>query len=73
VLVISPSSTMMPEFHPPALAEGRIVPYWKGAGTLQYNDGLSIPWTNVTPAPSPPYTELLSGPKRFFRLAYPKP
>jgi hypothetical protein len=55
------------QFLPPVSAGGRITLSWTGSGWLQWAPALEGPWTFITPAPAPPYSEPLVR-NRFYRL-----
>jgi hypothetical protein len=68
-LILTATPGAVPSFYPPAVVEGRIVLDWTGAGQLEFSPDLKSPWTPVSPAPSPPCTQPLVNPARFFRLS----
>jgi hypothetical protein len=53
----------------PTIANGNITLNWTGTGILEWAPAILGPWTAVTPAPNPPYTEpIVPGDDRFYRL-----
>ncbi|MBK1880966.1 hypothetical protein JIN85_00985 [Luteolibacter pohnpeiensis] len=72
-LIISASSTEEPQLYKPVVVQGNIVVDWSGTGVLESNVDLGEDWTEISPSPQPPYTELITEPSRFFRLSFTKP
>jgi hypothetical protein len=59
-----------PQFDPPTITgDGKVRLNWTGPGALEWAPTVTGPWTTVTPAVAPPYSELVvPGQNRFFRL-----
>lgn len=58
-----------PRFLPLALTGGQVRLDWTGNGRLESAPAVTGPWTPITPAPTPPYTEAVAeGATRFYRL-----
>ena len=54
---------------PPILDNNQVKLNWTGAGALEWARSITGPWTAITPAPTPPYSEaIVPGENRFFRL-----
>lgn len=68
----TPTVTETLAFMAPAVSNGRITLNWTGTGNLESAPSLSGPWTAITPAPTPPYSEaILPTQNRFYRLRKP--
>lgn len=58
-----------PRFLPPILVGNQLILNWTGQGQLQSASVATGPYTSITPAPNPPYTNrVVPGQNRFFRL-----
>lgn len=58
-----------PRFLPPLLINHALILDWAGQGQLQAAPAVTGIYTNITPAPTPPYTNaIVPGEKLFFRL-----
>lgn len=58
-----------PQLQMPTLSNNRITLNWTGTGTLESAPTVLGPWTPVSPAPQPPYSEdIQSNQNRFYRL-----
>jgi hypothetical protein len=55
------------KFLPSVVSSGQITLSWTGSGRLQWAPTVQGPWTFITPAPAPPYSEALVS-NRFYRL-----
>ena len=54
---------------PPVVSNGQVTLRWIGTGALERAPTVLGPWTPITPAPAPPYSEaIVPGANRFFRL-----
>jgi len=59
----------VPVFLPPLVSGDQLTLDWTGQGQLQAAPAVTGTYTNVTPAPTPPYTEtIVPGQNKFFRL-----
>jgi len=57
------------KFLAPVVNSGAVTLDWTGIGQLEWAPKVIGPWTPVSPAPEPPYTEFLTiGENRFYRL-----
>ncbi|RYD49881.1 MAG: hypothetical protein EOP85_00750 [Verrucomicrobiaceae bacterium] len=72
-MVVTPADKTIPVFHPVVRVGEHVILDWTGNGTLESSADLSSPWMPVVPKPTPPYSESLALPHRFFRLSYPEP
>ena len=58
-----------PLFLPPTLSGDQLTLNWIGQGQLQAAPAVTGTYTNITPAPTPPYTiTVVPGENKFFRL-----
>jgi len=58
-----------PQFLAPVLAGNQLTLNWTGTAQLQWAPTVTGPWSDFTPAPTPPHTiEVVPGENRFFRL-----
>lgn len=56
----------------PVISNNQITLNWTGTGGLEWAPTVRGPWTPITPAPTPPYSEaVVTGTNRFFRLTQP--
>jgi hypothetical protein len=58
-----------PAFMPPTLVNNQVILNWAGPAQLQSAPAVTGVYTNITPTPTPPYTNaVLPGQNQFFRL-----
>jgi hypothetical protein len=58
-----------PVFLSSTLVSNEVILNWVGPGQLQSAPAVTGVYTNITPAPTPPYTNaVLPGQSRFFRI-----
>lgn len=72
-MVVTPADKTTPVFHQVVTVGENVVLDWTGSGALEASPDLLSPWIPVEPRPTPPYSEPVVSPHRFFRLAYPEP
>ena len=63
-----PGSAAPLAFLRPVVSNGKVTLNWTGTGNLESASAVLGPWTPITPAPSAPYSETVSGQNRFYRL-----
>jgi hypothetical protein len=58
-----------PVFFPPTLINNQVILNWAGLGQLQAAPAVTGVYTNIIPAPTPPYTNaVMPGKARYFRI-----
>ena len=58
-----------PVFFPPTLINNQVILNWAGLGQLQAAPAVTGVYANITPGPSPPYTNVvMAGQARYFRI-----
>ncbi len=66
------SSNTKPVFLTTTMAAGKVTLNWTGSGNLESAPVITGPWTPVTPAPNPPYSEnIVATQNKFYRLKQP--
>ena len=66
--MLSEDSSQSGELFTPVAVGNRIILDWIGGGVLEYSPDLEEPWTTIDPPPVPPFSEIMNGPSRFYRL-----
>jgi len=66
---LNDASALPPQFLSPVVSNGKVTLNWTGAGNLQWAPAVLGPWTTLTPAPAPGYSEdIVPAQNRFYRL-----
>jgi hypothetical protein len=66
---VGPPGGAAPQFQIPTMSNNRINLNWTGSGALESAPTVLGPWTPVTPAPQPPYSEDIQfNQNRFYRI-----